>query len=137
LLLPHPFQKRAERRPPTKGQSKWTRFYFNIDYRSYSKPLPADDLYFSPVPPGRSGQGWTSQWTSNGTGGPKENLSGEDNYVWMEAKGRGHFVGVTMSVLQNQDGWWGEGDDMFLSMARPLLINGTDQKTTFSSLGFR
>ena len=31
----------------------------------------------------------------------------------MEATGRGHFVGVTMSVLQNQDGWWGEGDDMF------------------------
>src|SRR5436305_13827818 len=31
----------------------------------------------------------------------------------MEATGRGHFAGVTMSVVQNQDGWWGEGDDMF------------------------
>ncbi len=37
----------------------------------------------------------------------------EDNYIWMEASGRGHFVGVTMSILQNQDFWWGEGDDMF------------------------
>ena len=43
----------------------------------------------------------------------KKNLNGDGNYVWMEATGRGHFVGVTMSVLQNQDGWWGEGDDMF------------------------
>ena len=43
----------------------------------------------------------------------KKNTNGADNYVWMEAKGRGHFAGVTMSVLQNQDGWWGEGDDMF------------------------
>jgi len=33
--------------------------------------------------------------------------------VWMEAKGSGQFAGVTMSVMQNQDGWWGEGDDMF------------------------
>ena len=43
----------------------------------------------------------------------KKNLDGENNYVWMEATGQGHFVGVTMSILQNQDGWWGEGDDMF------------------------
>ena len=43
----------------------------------------------------------------------KPNLDGEDNYVWMEAKGHGQFVGVTMSVLQNQDKWFGEGDDMF------------------------
>jgi hypothetical protein len=25
-----------------------------------------------------------------------------------------------MSVLQNQDGWWGEGDDMFSSTANRL-----------------
>ena len=31
----------------------------------------------------------------------------------MEAQGHGQFVGVTMSILQNQDLWWGEGDDMF------------------------
>ena len=42
-----------------------------------------------------------------------KNLDGKDNYVWMEATGKGHFVGVTMSVLQNQDSWFGEGDDMF------------------------
>jgi len=41
------------------------------------------------------------------------NLDGKDNYVWMEARGRGQFAGVSMSILQNQDDWWGEGDDMF------------------------
>ena len=38
---------------------------------------------------------------------------GADNYVWFDAKGSGQYIGVTMSVLQNQDGWWGEGNDMF------------------------
>jgi hypothetical protein len=42
-----------------------------------------------------------------------KNTDGKDNYIWMETTGKGHFVGVTMSVLQNQDFWFGEGDDMF------------------------
>ncbi len=62
----------------------------------------------------------------------KKNLNGEDNYVWMEAKGRGHFVGVTMSVLQNQDGWWGEGDDMFfIDGEKSPSITGTGSEDYF------
>ena len=58
--------------------------------------------------------------------------TGEGNYVWMEATGRGHFVGVTMSVLQNQDGWWGEGDDMFFVDGEKLpSINGTGSEDYF------
>jgi hypothetical protein len=50
----------------------------------------------------------------------------------MEAKGRGHFVGVTMSVLQNQDGWWGEGDDMFfVDGENTPSINGTGSEDYF------
>src|SRR5436305_1998192 len=50
----------------------------------------------------------------------------------MEAKGRGQFAGVTMSVLQNQDFWWGEGDDMFFidGEAKPS-INGTGSEDYF------
>ena len=29
-----------------------------------------------------------------------------------ETRGRGHLMGVTLGVLQNAPGWWGEGDDM-------------------------
>ena len=62
----------------------------------------------------------------------KKNLNGEGNYVWMEATGRGHFVGVTMSVLQNQDGWWGEGDDMFfVDGEKTPSINGTGSEDYF------
>jgi len=46
--------------------------------------------------------------------------------------GHGQFVGVTMSVLQNQDGWWGEGDDMFfIDGATMPTITGTGSEDYF------
>jgi len=47
-------------------------------------------------------------------------LASTFNTVW-QVTGPGQFVGVTISILQNQDGWWGEGDDMFFRQRR----NGT------------
>jgi len=50
----------------------------------------------------------------------------------MEATGRGHFVGVTMSVVENADRWWGEGDDMFFIDGQNLpSINGTGSEDYF------
>jgi hypothetical protein len=55
-----------------------------------------------------------------------KNLSGRDNYVFLEATGKGHFVGVTQAVVQNDNGWFGEGDDMiFVDGDAMLTINGT------------
>jgi len=55
-----------------------------------------------------------------------KNLSGRDNYVFLEATGKGHFVGVTQAVVQNENGWFGEGDDMiFIDGDTMPTINGT------------
>lgn len=53
--------------------------------------------------------GWTSNWKTNGAPivEDKTNLDDGNNYVWMEAEGHGQYIDVTMSVLQNQDMWWG------------------------------
>jgi len=128
-FFPMPFQKHARITVTNEGGIKTDSFYFNIDYRAYAKPLPTDQLYFhAQYRQANPNHGTTSEWTSNGD--PRvndvKNLSGDGNYVWMEAQGHGHFVGVTMSILQNQDDWWGEGDDMLFidGEARPS-INGT------------
>jgi hypothetical protein len=64
--------------------------------------------------------------------GNKLNLDGKGNYLWVEAAGQGHFAGVTMSVLENSDGWWGEGDDMFFVDGEKLpSINGTGTEDYF------
>jgi hypothetical protein len=134
-FFPMPFQKHARITVTNEGSLKVDSFYFNIDYRAYSKPLPADQLYFhAQYRQGTPNHGWTNQWQSNGDElvNDKKNLNGEGNYVWMEATGRGHFVGVTMSVLQNQDGWWGEGDDMFFVDGETTpSINGTGSEDYF------
>jgi hypothetical protein len=115
-FFPMPFQRHARITVTNEGQEQVGDFYFNIDCRIYRAPLPADTLYFhAQYRQAAPAKGWTTDWKRNGDANvdKKPNLDGEDNYIWMEATGRGHFVGVTMSVLQNQDYWWGEGDDMF------------------------
>ena len=133
--FPMPFQKRARITVENAGKLKLDALYYNIDYQAYAKPLPADTLYFhaqyrqaSPNP------GVAGDWKDNGDPlqNGKKNLAGEGNYVWLQATGRGHFVGVTMSVLQNQDYWWGEGDDMFfVDGERQPSINGTGTEDYF------
>jgi hypothetical protein len=134
-FFPMPFQKHARIAVSNEGQQKVDAFYFNLDYRALSQPLSSGTLYFhAQFRQAQPNHGWTSDWKSNGDPkvDGKTNLDGQDNYVWMEATGRGHFVGVTMSVFQNQDGWWGEGDDMFFvdGESRPS-INGTGSEDYF------
>jgi hypothetical protein len=134
-FFPMPFQKHARITVSNEGQQKVDAFYFNLDYRALSQPLAPGTLYFhAQFRQAQPNHGWTSDWKSNGDPkvDGKSNLDGKDNYVWMEATGRGHFVGVTMSVFQNQDNWWGEGDDMFFvdGEARPSVA-GTGSEDYF------
>jgi Protein of unknown function (DUF2961) len=130
-----PFRKKARITVTNEGKETVDAFYFNIDYRAYAQPLPADTLYFhAQYRQASPAKGWTSDWQSNGDSNvdDKKNLNGDGNYVWMEATGHGHFVGVTMSVLQNQNGWWGEGDDMFFVDGETTpSINGTGSEDYF------
>jgi len=130
-----PFQKHARITVSNEGHQKVDAFYFNLDYRAYSEPLPGGTLYFhAQFRQGQPNHGWTSDWQKNSDPrvDRKTNLDGKENYLWLDAAGRGHFVGVTMSVLQNQDGWWGEGDDMFFidGEARPSIA-GTGSEDYF------
>jgi hypothetical protein len=130
-----PFRKRARITVTNQGGEGVDAFYFNIDYQALHHDLPADTMYFhAQYRQATPAKGWTNQWESNDAPAvnEKKNLDGENNYVWLEATGQGHFVGVTMSVLQNQDGWWGEGDDMFFVDGEKLpSINGTGSEDYF------
>jgi len=134
-FFPMPFQKMGKITATNEGKLPVDSFYFNIDYRAYEKALPGETFYFhAQYRQAAPNKGWTNQWQRNGDElvNTKPNLTGEGDYVWMEATGRGHYVGVTMSVLQNQDGWWGEGDDMFFVDGEKLpTITGTGSEDYF------
>lgn len=134
-FFPMPYGKHARITVTNEGTQTVNALYYNIDYRTEAKPLPPHTLYFhAQYRQAQPNHGWTDNWKSNGEPlvNKKQNLNGQNNYVWLEAKGRGQFVGVTMSVLQNQDGWWGEGDDMFFvdDGAKPS-IEGTGSEDYF------
>src|SRR5258708_7705335 len=104
-FFPMPFQKHARITVTNEGHERIDALYWNIDWREFRSPLPTDTTYF---------HAQYRQATPNvAIPNAKINLDGTNNYVWMEARGRGHFVGVTMSVIENADAWWGEGDDRF------------------------
>ena len=123
-FFPMPFQKHARITLTNEGRQLAEAVYWNIDLRAYKVPLPSDTLYFHAE--------YRQAVPNKAFPGNKINLNGKENYVWMEAAGRGQFAGVTMSVVENQDGWWGEGDDMFFVDAEKLpSVNGTGSEDYF------
>jgi Protein of unknown function (DUF2961) len=141
-FFPMPFRKQARITVTNMGLQKVDAFYFNLDLQVHGKALPADTLYFhAQYRQAAPNKGVTNDWTDNGDprANDRKNLSGAGNYVWMEASGRGQFIGVTMSVLQNQDYWWGEGDDMFfIDGAREPTVTGTGSEDYFiGAYGFQ
>jgi hypothetical protein len=133
-FFPMPFRKSARITVTNEGALPIPAFYFNIDWEKHER-LPDDMAYFyaeyrQAVP----NKGWTSDWNLNRDPkvNDKLNPNGEDNYVFFEAEGRGHYAGAVLNVLQNQGDWWGEGDEMMFidDNARPK-INGTGSEDYF------
>jgi len=123
-----PFSTAAKLTLTNQGNVRTNSLYFAIDYVTLPS-LPADVARFhAQYRQAAPNKGWTDNWQHNWDDpvGDKENLDGAGNYVFMEATGRGHFLGVTQAVQQNQDGWFGEGDDMiFIDGDKLPTINGT------------
>src|SRR5438477_3401757 len=126
--FPMPFAKSARLTVSNEGKRRVNSFYHNIDYVGLQE-LPAELGYFhAQYRQATPCRGWTDDWKKNNEPivNDKKNLNGEGNYVFLEAQGRGHFVGVTHAILQNQDGWPGEGDEMiFIDGYAEPAINGT------------
>ncbi len=126
--FPMPFAKEARVTVTNEGKRPTDSFYYNIDYVTMPQ-LPANVGYFhAQYRQAMPCRGWTDNWSNEYVAAvnDKKNLLGEGNYVFLEAQGRGHFVGVTHSVLQNQDGWFGEGDEMiFIDDDSKPAITGT------------
>jgi len=91
-FFPMPFQKHARITVENQGQLKLDALYYNIDYQAYAKPLLADTLYFhAQYRQASPNKGVPGNWRDNGDPlqNDRKNLTGKENYVWMDATGRG------------------------------------------------
>lgn len=125
-----PFKQSARVTVLHEGFDPVRAFYYYIDYQTYDA-LPDDTLYF---------HAHYQQAVPNTEAELKgANLDGKSNYVLLETEGKGKYVGSVLSVQTHQDGWFGEGDDMFFidAEAQPRLL-GTGTEDYFGDAwGFR
>ena len=113
------------------GKANVGAFYSNIDYQSVAA-LPADALYF------HAQYRQAAPCVATTGEAAKLNPDGRLNYVYCETKGRGHLMGITLGVLQNADGWWGEGDEMIFidDETKPLIVGTGSEDYLLGSWDF-
>jgi hypothetical protein len=120
-----PYRRSARFTVTNEGKRDVNSFYSNIDYMTVPA-LPEDALYF------HAQYRQAAPCVPVVSSGPKLNLDGRQNYVYLDTRGRGHLMGVTLGVLQNANGWWGEGDDMiFVDDDQKPVITGTGSEDYF------
>ena len=112
---PMPFRERAVVELVNES-SETHRQYFYVDYETLESSPSGDMGYFNAEfrrenPFG----GWGHEIRVNTPAANianKERVAWDNNYVILETKGRGHYLGCNLSVTNFQGTWWGEGDDM-------------------------
>ena len=120
--FPMPFSRRARIEVENQSDKPVRAFYYHIDYevlpgldenmlRFHAKWRRENPTEAKEYPPGVEGK----------------NLTGEDNYLILEAYGRGKYVGCVISIYGLKPGWWGEGDEMIFVDGEkwPPSIHGT------------
>jgi hypothetical protein len=128
-----PFRRSARITATNESARRVGAFYSNIDYQMVPA-LPDEVLYFhAQYRQAAPNKPTTNDWRTNGDADKLKNLDGKDNYVFAETRGRGHLMGVTLGVLQNQDYWMGEGDEMvFVDDESQPVITGTGTEDYFN-----
>lgn len=73
-----------------------------------------------------------NEWGSLGE--PGKNPTGDDNYVFADIKGKGHYVGINYYVHSPGPMWYGEGDDMFfIDGEKKASLHGTGTEDYFNT----
>jgi hypothetical protein len=113
-----PFRRSCRITVTNEGRRRVANLYYHVDWQKLAV-LPEGTPYFHawyrqalPAPP---------------DGSPYEILS---------VRGRGHYVGTVMSVVQAEAGWFGEGDDLFyVNGEEKPSIEAPEARTTSTTPG--
>lgn len=111
---PMPFRKSCRITVTNEGSRRVTMLYWHVDWQKV-RSLPADTPYFH-------------AWYRQALPAPADGSS----YEFLDVRGRGHYVGTVMSVVQAEAGWFGEGDDIFRVDGRAPSIVGTGSEDYFN-----
>lgn len=116
--------------------------YYYIDYEEYDQPHgPEVARFHAQWRREAVTEGWLTERLNNDNlwdiWSRKPNVTGEDNYVLLEAEGSGVYVGCNLNIdvfeKQGND-WYGEGDDMIFidGESWPPGLHGTGTEDYFN-----
>jgi hypothetical protein len=141
--FPMPFREHARIEVHNEWKEEVHLFYY-VDYELY--PRWEDDLAYFHAQWRRENP--TRGWGHKDLKGPanKKNLewywktpntTGDDNYVILDATGRGQYVGCHLDIdcfAREKNDWYGEGDDMIFIDGEPWppSLHGTGTEDYFS-----
>jgi len=115
-----PFRKRVKVTVTNDGDKPTPSFYFYVDWEKHVA-LPDDTVYFHAVY-------------------RQENPTKPKDFLMLDTKGHGHYVGTVLSAHQAEIGWFGEGDDRFYVVdgEKTPSLSGTGTEDYFGDAwGFR
>ncbi len=131
--FPMPFSEGARIEIENQSDYPIASFYYYIDYEEWPEIDPELGRFHAwwnreltdPDPEGEN------EWSVLGP--EKKNPSDAGNYLFVEAEGRGHYVGVNYYIDCPTPIWYGEGDDMFLIDGEPWpgSLHGTGTEDYF------
>jgi len=137
--FPMPFARRGRITVTNEGKQEIPDFYWNIDWLKLPALAPDTAYLHAQYRQATPCQGWyKGNFYGNDFGEARRdprwlNVTGAGNYVFLETRGDGHFVGVTLSVFQNQWGGWNEGDEMiWIDDETEPRIHGTGGEDYFN-----
>ncbi len=92
---PMPFRRSCRITVTNEGRRRVNNLYYHVDWAKLPS-LPETTPYFH-------------AWYRQALPAPAD----DSPYEILNVRGRGHYVGTVLSVVQAEAGWFGEGDDLF------------------------
>lgn len=115
--FPMPFSKKARIEAVNQTGQEIYAFYYQVNYQRLEEPLTEDVAYFH------------ANWRRD------IRTDYAENYTVLEAEGRGHFVGLNMSMQPyNRSLWYLEGDEMvYVDGEKFPSVYGTGMEDYFNA----
>lgn len=134
--FPMPFHRHARITLENQSASPVNSFYYYVDYDETpglsQEVVPFHAWYNQELTTPDNPAADENEWSLLHDYEP--NPSDAANYLFLEAQGQGHYVGVNYYVTNPGPIWYGEGDDMFLIDGEPWPgLHGTGTEDYFNT----
>ena len=147
-FFPMPFASRARIEVENESDAGMI-FFFYVDYEEHDRLDEGLGRFHAQWRRENPTQGWAEgRYADDPAAGQfgelrkkvwsTPNLDGKDNYVILEAEGRGHYVGCNLNIdcfSRQVNDWYGEGDDMIFidGDVWPPTLHGTGTEDYFNT----